>query len=105
MQENVQVYSLSTCSHCNAVKKLLSRCEVEYVFTDVDLLNNEDRKAILEDVRTFNAECSFPTIVIGQKVIVGYNEKEILDALGISKQQTNIFKRIAAFFKTGRQPG
>jgi len=101
MTENVMIYSLSTCSHCNATKRLLSQCKVEYVFKDVDLLNDQDRKAVLEDIKAFNPECSFPTIVIGKKVIVGYNEKEIMAALGMGKSEKSIFDKILAFFKTG----
>lgn len=83
MQKPVQIYSLSTCSHCKATKKLLDHCAVKYEFTDVDLLDGEERMAILEDVRRWNPQCSFPTIIIGDKVIVGYREDEIREALGL----------------------
>ena len=80
---DVKVYSLSTCSHCKATKKLLDECTVQYEFTDVDLLQGRERAAILEDVKKFNPRCSFPTIIIGDKVIIGYREKEIKEALGM----------------------
>jgi glutaredoxin len=79
----VKIYSLSTCSHCKATKQLLSDCVVKYDFVDVDLLQGEERKAILEDVKKLNPNCSFPTIIIGNRVIVGYREKEIKEALGL----------------------
>lgn len=79
----VKIYSLSTCSHCKATKKLLNECTVQYDFVDVDLTHGDERKAILEDVKKFNPKCSFPTIIIGEKVIVGYKEDEIKEALGI----------------------
>ena len=83
-QENkVKLYSLSTCSHCKATKRLLSECEVQYEFTDVDLLQGDERRAILEDVKKLNPACSFPTIIIGHKIIVGYKEDEIREALGL----------------------
>jgi glutaredoxin len=47
------------------------------------LLEGEERKAIIEDVKRFNPRCSFPTIIIGDKVIVGFKEKEIKEALGM----------------------
>jgi glutaredoxin-like protein NrdH len=84
MKESVKMYSLSTCSHCKATKKLLDECTIAYEFTDVDLLKGKERAAILEDVKKFNPNCSFPTIIIGDKVIVGYKEKEIKEALGIA---------------------
>jgi glutaredoxin len=49
----------------------------------VDLLSGEERAAILEDVKKFNPRCSFPTIVIGETVIIGFKEKEIREALGL----------------------
>lgn len=81
--KEVKVYSLSTCGHCRSTKKLLSECKVEYEYIDVDTLVGEERKAIIEDVKKVNSRCSFPTIIIGDKVIVGYKEKEIKEALGI----------------------
>lgn len=79
----VKVFSLSTCSHCKATKKLLGECTIKYEFVDVDLLQGEERAAVLEDVKKFNPKCSFPTIIIGDKVIVGYRENEIKEALGM----------------------
>jgi len=82
-EQSVQLYSLSTCSHCKATKNLLADCTVKYEFVDVDLLQGEERAAILEDVKKFNPKCSFPTIIIGNTVIVGFKEKEIKEALGL----------------------
>ena len=48
---SIKLYSLSTCSHCKSTKKLLADCTVQYEFVDVDLLEGDERKAILEDVR------------------------------------------------------
>jgi glutaredoxin-like protein NrdH len=102
MDKPVRIFSLSTCSNCKATKQLLGKCEVAYEFTDVDLLNTEERKAILEDIRAFNPECSFPTIVIGKKVIVGFNEQQILEALGLLEAPiVTFFKKLFRFFKPG----
>ena len=81
--KEVKVFSLSTCSHCKSTKKLLNDCTVKYEFVDVDLLEGEERKAILEDVKKFNPKCSFPTVIIGETVIVGYKEDKIKEALGL----------------------
>jgi glutaredoxin len=77
------MFSLSTCSHCRATKTFLNECAVKYEFTDVDLLTGEERMAILENVRRWNPQCSFPTIIIGEIVIVGFKEDEIREALGL----------------------
>jgi glutaredoxin-like protein NrdH len=81
--KQVKVYTLSTCGHCRATKKFLGDCGIQFEFTDVDLLTGEERRAILEEVKRFNPNCSFPTIIIGEKVVVGYKENEIRAALGI----------------------
>ncbi|MFO7554331.1 MAG: glutaredoxin family protein [Desulfobacterales bacterium] len=82
-EKPIKVFSLSTCSHCKSTKKLLNECTVLYEFVDVDLLEGEERQAILEDVKKFNPKCSFPTIIIGDTVIVGFKENEIRAALGL----------------------
>jgi len=79
----VKIFSLSTCSHCKSTKKMLADCTIHYDFVDVDLLEGKERAAILADVKKFNPKCSFPTIIIGDKVIVGFKEKEIREALGL----------------------
>jgi glutaredoxin len=79
----VKIFSLSTCSHCKATKKFLGDCTIKYDFVDVDLLQGEERAAILEEVKKFNPNCSFPTVIIGDKVIVGFKENEIREALGL----------------------
>jgi glutaredoxin-like protein NrdH len=83
MQEAIKMYTLSTCGHCKATKRFLDECNIEFEFEDVDLLEGEERAAILEEVKKWNPSCSFPTIIIGDKVIVGFKEKEIREALGL----------------------
>jgi glutaredoxin len=55
---------------------------VEFEFTDVDLLSDEDRKPVLDEIKNLTSRCAFPTVVIGDKVIVGFKEQEIKEALG-----------------------
>jgi glutaredoxin len=84
MQDPVKIYTLSTCVHCKKTKKLLNECAIQYDYIDVDLVSLDKREAILEEVKKFNPDCSFPTIIIGDKVIVGFDEPEIRKALGLS---------------------
>ena len=78
----VKLYSLSTCSHCRSTKKLLDEYNVDFEFIDVDLLERSERKEVLKDLKELNPRRSFPTVVIGSKVIVGYKKDEIMEALG-----------------------
>lgn len=83
MSEAVKIYTLSTCGHCKAAKRFLTDNGVVYTCKDVDLLGGDERKETIEEVKKYNPACSFPTILIGEKVIVGFNEPAIREALGI----------------------
>ena len=48
MQKPIKIYTLSTCVHCKATKKLLIECGVKYEFIDVDLLMVKHRKMFLK---------------------------------------------------------
>lgn len=82
-QPKVFVYALSTCGHCRNAKRLLDENNVKYDFVDVDLLPRDEMGKVVEEVRKVNPQVGFPTIVIGEKVVVGYRELEILEALGL----------------------
>ncbi len=82
-QPKVFLYALSTCGHCKNTKKLLDENNVEYEFVYVDLLSRDEMGKTLDEVRKVNPQTSFPTLLIGDKVIVGYRELEILEALGL----------------------
>jgi glutaredoxin len=83
MAPPVRLYSLSTCSHCKCTKQLLDDCGISYECTDVDKLPKEELAQMLEEIKKINERCSFPTIIIGGKVIIGYREQEIREALGL----------------------
>ncbi len=82
-QKKVKMYTLSTCGYCKATKKFLDSLNVKYDFTDVDLLEGEERANVMDEVRKVNPRCSFPTILIEDKVVVGFREEELRDALGV----------------------
>lgn len=82
-QPKVMLYALSTCGHCRSTKRLLDDNNVQYDFVDVDLLPKDEMNKVLDEVRKVNPQAAFPTILVGEKVIVGYRELEILEALGL----------------------
>jgi glutaredoxin len=81
MQKPVRIYSLSTCSHCKSAKRFFDERGVTYEFNDVDLLDTMEKAAAIEEVKKLNPRLSFPTIIIGGRVIVGFRENEIREAL------------------------
>jgi glutaredoxin-like protein NrdH len=77
----IKLYTLSTCSHCIRTKKFFKDCGIDVDFVDVDLLTGAEREKMLDEVRKLNPDCSFPTICVGDIVIVGFNEEKLRNAL------------------------
>jgi glutaredoxin-like protein NrdH len=81
---HVMLYALSTCGWCAKTKRLLDDLGVEYDFEYVDYLQGEGREQAIQEVKTWNPSCSFPTLVINNETcIVGYRENKIRKALKI----------------------
>lgn len=78
---DVKIFALSTCVHCRNTKEFLTSCGVDYECVDVDKLDTEERKKVLEEIKQINPNCSFPTIIIGDRIIVGFRADEIKEAL------------------------
>ena len=83
MAAKVKIFTLSTCSHCKATKKFLNDNGIPFDCVDVDLLQGADRENILKEVEKYNPQRSFPTIIIGDTIIIGFRESDIREALGI----------------------
>ncbi len=79
----VIVFSLSTCTNCKDSVKLLEKYNVPYELTDVDMLEKKEQAHLIDDLKQFSPSVSFPTIIIGETVINGYKEKEIVRTLKI----------------------
>ena len=83
MAHKVKMFTLSTCSHCKATKKFMQDNGIPFDCVDVDLLQGADREKILKEVEKYNPQRSFPTIIIGDNIIIGFRESDIRKALGI----------------------
>ena len=81
MSAEIKVYALSTCVHCKHAKEFLEEKHIPYDCVHVDYLTGEERTKIMDIVRKLNPALSFPTIVIGDKVIVGFRRDELLNML------------------------
>ncbi|MGC8797587.1 MAG: glutaredoxin family protein [candidate division WOR-3 bacterium] len=79
----VTLYALSTCGWCRMTKELLNRHGIEYQFIDVDLTIGPERDEIMNQVRQFNPRGSFPTILIDDRAVIGYDEERIKELLEI----------------------
>lgn len=82
-QPKIKLFTLSTCSHCIRTKRFFKENGVEVDSTDVDTLTGAERQQIMDEVRKYNPDCTFPTICIDDTIIVGFNEEKIKKALNL----------------------
>ena len=82
MPDSIRVFALSTCIHCKKAKEFLDECGVAYNPVHVDWLTGDERSEILAEMKKYNPAQSFPTIVIGDTVIIGFKKEEIEKAIG-----------------------
>lgn len=73
------LYALSTCIWCRKTRKLLDDLGVAYSVIEVDLIDDvNDKLEIQKEIRKWNPDVSFPTIVVNNKTcITGYDEDKI----------------------------
>lgn len=85
MKQNIKprLYTLSTCVHCKATKRFLKENGIEFDYVDVDKLDGRKKREVLSEMNKISGSMRFPTIVIGDKVIVGFYEDKIRKALGL----------------------
>ncbi len=77
------LFALSTCGWCKKTRALIEDLNADYNYVYVDLLKGEERDEVVEMVKKWNAQVSFPTLVINdEKTIVGFKEDEIREEIG-----------------------
>jgi glutaredoxin-like protein NrdH len=77
----VMLFALSTCGWCRMTRDLLNSLQVAYDFIYMDLAEGKEYEAMADKLERLNPSGSYPTVVIGKKVIVGFKEDDIRKAL------------------------
>ncbi len=80
---DIKLYALSTCIHCKDAKEFLDRCGVDYDCVDVDKLEGDQRRQIIDEIKKSNPGCAFPMLLIEDKIIIGFKKEEIREALSL----------------------
>ena len=78
-EHNVVVYSTPTCPYCIQAKKYLDDKGIAYTAHDVAADPNA-RKEMIEK----SGQMGVPVLIIDEKVIVGFERREIDEALGLA---------------------
>jgi glutaredoxin-like protein NrdH len=78
----VLLFALSTCGWCAKTKDLLKELGIAFDYIYVDQLPSDEMRDVLRMIEKYNPAGSFPTLVINDsKVIVGFREEQIREAL------------------------
>ncbi len=77
MDKDIQVFALSTCIHCKHCKEFFKEHDIPIRVVHVDLLEGDEQREVMREVRKYNPDCSFPTVVVnnGEEVLVGFSEQ------------------------------
>jgi glutaredoxin len=79
----VKVFALSTCPYCRMTRQYLDEGGVAYDVTEVDKLEGQEREDAIAEVKRLSGGTSFPVVVVGDEVIVGFNKVRIKELLGL----------------------
>ena len=79
----IKVFALSTCPYCRMTRSYLEENDVEFDLVEVDMLEGDERAAAISEVKEISGGTSFPVLVIGDEIVVGYNKKLIKELLDL----------------------
>lgn len=78
----ITFYGLSTCAWCRKTRRLLDQLGVAYDYVYVDLLDGDGQEQAMEQLRRWNPNESFPTVVFNDAFsVLGYDEAKIRAAV------------------------
>ena len=78
MAREVKIYTTATCPYCKMAKKFLDDNGVKYQEFDIA----KDKQA-REEMKTKCNSLAVPTICFGSEVLVGFDEAQLRDKLGL----------------------
>ncbi len=81
--QNIKLYALSTCIHCRDTQAFLDKCGIDYDCVHVDKLDIDEKRRLIEEIKKTNPACAFPMLLVGDKVIIGFRQEEIREALNL----------------------
>mgnify|MGYP006292120273 CR=1 FL=1 len=81
--KKVFLYTLSTCGWCKKTKDFLKENNIEYEYIDVDKCSRDEQKKIIQELRDKKVPAAFPIIMIDDKTISGFKQKQLSKELDL----------------------
>jgi len=79
MDTEVQIYSTPSCHFCHMAKDFLTEKNVPFVDYDVSV-DTAKRQEMIEKT----GQMGVPVIVVGEQIMVGFDESKLAELVGIS---------------------
>jgi len=82
-EENILIFTLTTCMWCKKCKRFLEERKLKYRYIDVDKIERQDKSKILDYLKsTYDTRISYPFLVCKSGHVVGYNPNKYEELLG-----------------------
>jgi len=79
------MYTLSTCPWCRKTKNFFKLNHIPFDYIDYDLQPEDEQEKIMKRMLEISNARSFPVVMIGDRVIVGYDPEKYSEALGLKE--------------------
>jgi glutaredoxin len=88
----VLIFSTKWCYWCNVAKKWMNKQNVTYVDLDLETPGAKKKlKDFADSIGYTERLNSVPIFVINNKIYIGYNPEQIMDAIGRKKSKSQLF--------------
>ncbi|MFW9876009.1 MAG: glutaredoxin family protein [Candidatus Thorarchaeota archaeon] len=82
VNDNILIYTLSTCMWCKKCKTFLNDRNMKYKYIDVDKIEPQDKSKIIKYLKsTYQDRISYPFLVCEKGHVVGYNPNKYVELL------------------------
>jgi glutaredoxin len=83
--KHVLMYTLSTCPWCRKAKQYFTDHSIPFEYVDYDLQPVEEQEKIEQEMKRKGGPLSFPWVLIGDELVVGWNPAKYEQLLALSK--------------------
>ncbi len=83
--KKVSMYTLSTCPWCRKTKQYFTDHNIPFQYVDYDLQSVQEQEKIEQEMKKRGGALSFPWVLIGDDLVVGWNPAKYDELLAVSK--------------------
>jgi len=82
-EENILLFTLSTCMWCKKCKRFLADRNLKYRYIDVDNIDSKDKSIIIDHLKSkYQSRISYPFLVCEKGHVIGYKLNEYEELFG-----------------------